>query len=51
MRCLDEGVDIPKFHTVFGIVLSKSHTFIQRRGRVLRKSDDSKLRAIFGTFW
>ena len=46
MRCLDEGVDIPKIsHRVLVSSSQNPRTFIQRRGRVLRKSDDSKLRA------
>ena len=40
IKCLDEGVDIPDVHT--GIFMASSGNpkqFIQRRGRILRKSD------------
>jgi superfamily II DNA or RNA helicase len=40
MRCLDEGVDVPKTRTAYILASSKnSRQFIQRRGRVLRKAD------------
>lgn len=45
IRCLDEGVDIPRIS--HALILASSTTrreFIQRRGRVLRQ-DDTKLRA------
>ncbi len=51
IRCLDEGVDVPV--TSHGIVLSSSKTrreFIQRRGRLLRKSDGKDVANIFDIF-
>ncbi|WP_344636761.1 DEAD/DEAH box helicase family protein [Kitasatospora cystarginea] len=39
MRCLDEGVDIPDARVAYMLASSKNpRQFIQRRGRVLRKS-------------
>jgi len=39
MKCLDEGVDVPSTHMVFFLASSSNpREFIQRRGRVLRKS-------------
>jgi len=43
IKCLDEGVNIPGIKTAF--ILSSSRNpkeFIQRRGRLLRKSDNKK---------
>ena len=40
IKCLDEGVDIPS--TTHALILASSKNpreFIQRRGRILRKSD------------
>ena len=40
IKCLDEGVDVPDVHT--GILMASSGNpkqFIQRRGRILRKSE------------
>ena len=51
IRCLDEGVDVPAIS--HGIVLSSSKTkreFIQRRGRLLRKSTDKSQSYIFDCF-
>jgi superfamily II DNA or RNA helicase len=51
IRCLDEGVDIPAVS--HGIVLSSSKTkreFIQRRGRLLRKSGLGKVAFIHDAF-
>ena len=48
IRCLDEGVDVPAIS--HGIVLSSSKTkreFIQRRGRMLRKSPGKELAHIY----
>lgn len=42
IRCLDEGVDIPA--TTHALILASSKNpreFIQRRGRILRRSDDT----------
>ncbi len=39
MKCLDEGVDIPRAeHTIFCSSTGNPRQFVQRRGRVLRKS-------------
>jgi superfamily II DNA or RNA helicase len=39
MKCLDEGVDVPSTHMAFFLASSSNpREFIQRRGRVLRKS-------------
>jgi superfamily II DNA or RNA helicase len=41
IRCLDEGIDIP--NTTHALILASSQNpreFIQRRGRILRKSDN-----------
>ena len=46
IRCLDEGVDIPKIsHAVIAASSQNPRQFIQRRGRVLRKSPE-KLNAV-----
>lgn len=48
IRCLDEGVNIPGIKTAF--VLSSSRNpkeFIQRRGRLLRKSEGKKNAVIY----
>ncbi|WP_122893891.1 DEAD/DEAH box helicase family protein [Arcobacter peruensis] len=48
IRCLDEGVDIPTTQNAF-ILASNSNPkeFIQRRGRVLRKSSGKKFAHIY----
>lgn len=39
MKCLDEGVDIPRAeHAIFCSSTGNPRQFVQRRGRVLRKS-------------
>ena len=48
IQCLDEGVNIPKICTAF--ILSSSHNpkqFIQRRGRLLRRSEGKDKAIIF----
>lgn len=48
IRCLDEGVDVPKCPTA--IIISSStneRQFIQRRGRVLRKSEDKSKAVVY----
>ncbi len=48
IKCLDEGVDIPYLKSA--IILSSSQNpreHIQRRGRVLRKSEDKNLATIY----
>lgn len=48
MKCLDEGVDIPRAeHAIFCSSTGNPRQFIQRRGRVLRKSKE-KIKA---TIW
>lgn len=47
MKCLDEGVDIPRTElAVFCASTGNPRQFIQRRGRVLRKHDDKHLAEI-----
>lgn len=46
MKCLDEGVDIPRAeHAIFCSSTGNPRQFIQRRGRILRKHPD-KIEAI-----
>lgn len=48
IKCLDEGVNIPGIKTAF--IMSSSRNpkeFVQRRGRLLRKSDNKKKALIF----
>ncbi len=48
IRCLDEGVNIPGIKTAF--IMSSSRNpkeFVQRRGRLLRKSDNKKKAVIY----
>lgn len=48
IRCLDEGVDIPKLQTAY--ILSSGTNpkeFIQRRGRILRRSPGKKYASIY----
>ena len=41
IRCLDEGVDVPATETAYVLASSSnSREFIQRRGRILRRSND-----------
>lgn len=41
MKCLDEGIDIPRAeHAIFCSSTGNPRQFIQRRGRVLRKNKD-----------
>lgn len=43
MKCLDEGVDIPRAeHAIFCSSTGNPRQFVQRRGRVLRKSKDKE---------
>jgi superfamily II DNA or RNA helicase len=47
IKCLDEGVDIPAVSHAFILASSQNpRQFIQRRGRVLRKSDGKDLAVI-----
>jgi DNA phosphorothioation system restriction enzyme len=48
IRCLDEGIDLPALE--FGFILASSSNprqFIQRRGRLLRKSEGKKKAVIY----
>ena len=48
IRCLDEGVDIPKLERAFIMSSGSSpKEFIQRRGRVLRKAKGKKIAEIY----
>ena len=43
MKCLDEGVDIPRAeHAIFCSSTGNPRQFVQRRGRVLRKSKEKE---------
>ncbi len=51
MKCLDEGVDIPACSTAFILSSSKKpRQFIQRRGRILRKSFGKEKAVIYDFF-
>ena len=48
IRCLDEGVDVPKTESAYILASSSSpRQFIQRRGRVLRLSPGKKFASIY----
>lgn len=48
IRCLDEGVNIPEIKTAFILASSTNpKEYIQRRGRILRKSPNKKLAVIY----
>lgn len=48
MKCLDEGVDIPLCSTAFILSSSrKRRQFVQRRGRILRKSPEKEKAVIY----
>jgi len=47
MKCLDEGVDIPRAeHAIFCSSTGNPRQFIQRRGRILRKHIDKSIATI-----
>lgn len=51
MKCLDEGIDIPACSTAFILASSrKPRQFIQRRGRILRKSNGKAKAVIYDFF-
>lgn len=51
IKCLDEGVDIPSLETAFILASSLNYReFVQRRGRVLRKSQNKNRAIIFDFF-
>jgi superfamily II DNA or RNA helicase len=48
MKCLDEGVDIPRAeHAIFCSSTGNPRQFVQRRGRVLRKSREKEKATIW----
>ncbi len=48
MKCLDEGVDIPRAeHAIFCSSTGNPRQFVQRRGRVLRRSKDKEKATIW----
>jgi len=48
INCLDEGVDVPDCPTAIIIASSSNERqFIQRRGRVLRKSEDKSKASVY----
>ncbi|MBN1969165.1 MAG: DEAD/DEAH box helicase family protein [Candidatus Delongbacteria bacterium] len=48
IRCLDEGVDVPRTETAYILAsTSNPRQFIQRRGRVLRKAKGKKFATIY----
>lgn len=48
MKCLDEGVDIPRTEqAIFCSSTGNPRQFIQRRGRILRKHDNKRFAKIF----
>lgn len=48
IRCLDEGIDVPACRTAYILASSKNpRQFIQRRGRILRKSPGKEFAEIF----
>lgn len=48
MRCLDEGVDVPPTRTAYFLAsTSNPREFVQRRGRILRRSPGKRLATIF----
>ena len=48
IRCLDEGIDIPKTETAYILASSRNpRQYIQRRGRVLRRAPGKKIATIY----
>jgi len=48
IRCLDEGVDVPRTETAYILAsTSNPRQFIQRRGRVLRQAEGKKYATIY----
>jgi len=48
IKCLDEGVDVPSTKTAYFLAsTSNPREFVQRRGRILRKSPGKKLAEIY----
>ena len=47
MKCLDEGVDVPRSElAIFCASTGNPRQFIQRRGRILRKHEDKHMAII-----
>lgn len=48
IRCLDEGIDVPACRTAYLLASSRNpRQFVQRRGRILRKSEGKDYAKIF----
>jgi superfamily II DNA or RNA helicase len=48
IRCLDEGIDVPACRTAFILASSRNpKQFIQRRGRILRRSEGKQFAVIY----
>jgi superfamily II DNA or RNA helicase len=48
IRCLDEGIDVPACRTAFILASSRNpRQFIQRRGRILRRSEGKEYAVIY----
>lgn len=48
MKCLDEGIDVPDFSGAILVASSRSkREYIQRRGRILRKSSTTKIKELY----
>jgi superfamily II DNA or RNA helicase len=48
IRCLDEGIDVPACRTAYLIASSRNpRQFVQRRGRILRRSEGKEFARIF----
>jgi DNA phosphorothioation system restriction enzyme len=48
IRCLDEGVDVPRTETAYILASSSNpRQFVQRRGRVLRRAEGKKFAYIY----
>ncbi|HVR90393.1 MAG TPA: helicase-related protein [Novosphingobium sp.] len=48
IRCLDEGIDVPACRTAYLIASSRNpRQFVQRRGRILRRSENKEFARIY----
>jgi superfamily II DNA or RNA helicase len=48
IRCLDEGIDVPACRTAYLIASSRNpRQFVQRRGRILRRSEGKEYAKIY----
>lgn len=51
IKCLDEGIDIPPIRTAFILASTNNpKEFVQRRGRLLRKSENKEFSEIYDFF-